>query len=86
MRETGLRELYRMNITYATLFPDLDGLARSLAVHTWPPAELFSIYVAMAVVLWGDADHVRKLFGGSPAASMQTIVLQRRRRSSTNVF
>lgn len=27
------------------------GLARSLAVHTWPAAELFSIYVAMAVVL-----------------------------------
>jgi hypothetical protein len=31
VRATGLRELYRMNITYATLFPDLDGLARSLA-------------------------------------------------------
>jgi len=31
VRDTGLRELYRMNITYATLFPDLDGLARSLA-------------------------------------------------------
>lgn len=31
VREAGLRELYRMNITYATLFPDLDGLARSLA-------------------------------------------------------
>ncbi len=31
IRETALRELYRMNITYATLFPDLDGLARSLA-------------------------------------------------------
>ncbi|HVN05058.1 MAG TPA: FRG domain-containing protein [Bryobacteraceae bacterium] len=31
VRETALRELYRMNITYATLFPDLDGLARSLA-------------------------------------------------------
>lgn len=31
LREDGLRELYRMNITYATLFPDLDGLARSLA-------------------------------------------------------
>lgn len=31
LRETGLRELYRMNITYATLFPDLDGLARSMA-------------------------------------------------------
>jgi FRG domain len=30
IRETGLRELYRMNITFATLFPDLDGLARSL--------------------------------------------------------
>ena len=27
------------------------GLARSLAVHTWPAAELFSIYVAMAIVL-----------------------------------
>jgi hypothetical protein len=26
-----MRELYRMNITYATLFPDLDGLAKSLA-------------------------------------------------------
>jgi hypothetical protein len=31
IRETGLRELYRMNITYATLFPDLDGLARSMS-------------------------------------------------------
>jgi hypothetical protein len=31
LRDQGLRELYRMNITYATLFPDLDGLARSLA-------------------------------------------------------
>jgi FRG domain len=31
VREKGLRELYRMNITHATLFPDLDGLARSLA-------------------------------------------------------
>jgi FRG domain len=30
VRETGLRELYRMNITHATLFPDLDGLARSM--------------------------------------------------------
>lgn len=30
-RRQALRELYRMNITYATLFPDLDGLARSLA-------------------------------------------------------
>ena len=31
VRDKGLRELYRMNITDATLFPDLDGLARSLA-------------------------------------------------------
>src|SRR5436190_8115233 len=30
IREIGMRELYRMNITWATLFPDLDGLARSL--------------------------------------------------------
>lgn len=31
VRQTAMRELYRMNITHATLFPDLDGLARSLA-------------------------------------------------------
>ena len=30
VREVALRELYRMNITYATLFPDLDGLAKSM--------------------------------------------------------
>lgn len=38
IRREALRELYRMNITYATLFPDLDGLARSLAFeleHHW---------------------------------------------------
>jgi len=31
VRDKGMRELYRMNITSASLFPDLDGLARSLA-------------------------------------------------------
>jgi hypothetical protein len=31
IREKGMRELYKMNITQASLFPDLDGLARSLA-------------------------------------------------------
>jgi hypothetical protein len=31
MRDHAMRELYNMNITNATLFPDLDGLARSLA-------------------------------------------------------
>jgi len=31
VRHKGMRELYRMNITQASLFPDLDGLARSLA-------------------------------------------------------
>jgi hypothetical protein len=30
MRASAMRELYRMNITYATLWPDLDGLARSI--------------------------------------------------------
>ena len=31
VRAEGMRALYAMNITQATLFPDLDGLARSLA-------------------------------------------------------
>jgi hypothetical protein len=31
VRDKAMRELYKMNITQATLFPDLDGLARSLA-------------------------------------------------------
>lgn len=30
MREEAMRALYRMNVTYATLFPDLEGMARSL--------------------------------------------------------
>jgi hypothetical protein len=30
LRKQALSELYRMNLTHATLFPDLDGLARSL--------------------------------------------------------
>jgi len=31
VRDTAMRELFSMNVTNATLFPDLDGLARSLA-------------------------------------------------------
>jgi hypothetical protein len=31
VRDQAMRELYSMNLTYATLFPDLDGLARSMA-------------------------------------------------------
>lgn len=31
MREEAMHALYRMNVTYATLFPDLDGLARSVS-------------------------------------------------------
>jgi len=31
MRDEAMRSLYRMNVTYATLFPDLDGLARSVS-------------------------------------------------------
>jgi len=30
LRKQAMQELYRMNITHATLFPDLDGLSRSL--------------------------------------------------------
>ncbi|SNS88766.1 FRG domain-containing protein [Noviherbaspirillum humi] len=39
IREPAMKALYRMNITNATLFPDLDGLARSLRVELevlWP--------------------------------------------------
>jgi hypothetical protein len=35
----AMLSLYRMNITHATLFPDLDGLARSIGYEleiTWP--------------------------------------------------
>jgi hypothetical protein len=31
MREQAMQSLYRMNVTDASLFPDLDGLARSTA-------------------------------------------------------
>ncbi|MEL7060743.1 MAG: FRG domain-containing protein [Acidobacteriota bacterium] len=31
IRDQAMWEMYNMNITHATLFPDLDGLARSLA-------------------------------------------------------
>lgn len=39
MRDEAMRSLYRMNITHATLFPDLEGLARSIAFELeiiWP--------------------------------------------------
>jgi hypothetical protein len=39
IREEAMKALYRMNITNATLFPDLDGLARSMRVELeviWP--------------------------------------------------
>jgi len=36
MREEAMRLLYRMNVTYAALFPDLDGLCRWL---TWRHAD-----------------------------------------------
>jgi hypothetical protein len=38
MRFEAMQALYRMNITHSTLFPDLDGLARSMAYElemTW---------------------------------------------------
>lgn len=33
MREDAMKALYRMNVTNATLFPDLDGLARSIGME-----------------------------------------------------
>ncbi|GMU73504.1 MAG: hypothetical protein AMXMBFR42_29570 [Burkholderiales bacterium] len=41
LRGEAMHQLYRMNITQATLFPDLEGLARSIAYEleeTWPTA------------------------------------------------
>jgi hypothetical protein len=40
VRPQAMHELYRMNITHATLFPDLEGLARSIVYEleeSWPP-------------------------------------------------
>ena len=42
VRAKALNDLYRMNITQATLFPDLEGLARSIAYEleeAWPGRE-----------------------------------------------
>jgi hypothetical protein len=39
IREEAMKALYRMNITNATLFPDLDGLAKSIGLELeiiWP--------------------------------------------------
>ncbi|WP_157267139.1 hypothetical protein [Azohydromonas aeria] len=39
LRAEALHALYRMNITQATLFPDLEGLARSIVnelEEAWP--------------------------------------------------
>jgi hypothetical protein len=39
VRDDAMRSLYRMNITNASLFPDLEGLARSIALEleiVWP--------------------------------------------------
>lgn len=43
MRDEAMKALYRMNITNATLFPDLDGLARSIGMELemeWPVKSL----------------------------------------------
>lgn len=43
LRKSAMRALYRLNITNASLFPDLDGLARSVALElemVWPPQRL----------------------------------------------
>jgi len=46
LREDAMRSLYRMNITNASLFPDLEGLARSIALElemVWPTGN-FRVY------------------------------------------
>jgi hypothetical protein len=42
VRAEAMHEFYRMNITHATLFPDLEGLARSIVYEleeNWPPSQ-----------------------------------------------
>ena len=48
-RETPSRGLG--SIEGAAIGALIVGLARAAAVHVWPPAELFSIYVVMAAIL-----------------------------------
>jgi hypothetical protein len=55
MREEAMRALYRMNVTYATLFPDLDGLARSVSY------ELEAIWERLVE----DYDPAHPAFGGA---------------------
>lgn len=43
LRAEAMHALYRMNITQATLFPDLEGLARSIVYELeeqWPPSRI----------------------------------------------
>ncbi len=42
LRERAMNSLYRMNITHATLFPDMEGLARSIGYEmevSWPVSD-----------------------------------------------
>jgi hypothetical protein len=42
VRDDAMRALYRMNITNASLFPDMEGLARSIALElemVWPTVD-----------------------------------------------
>jgi hypothetical protein len=48
VREEAMKALYRMNITNATLFPDLDGLARSIGM------ELEIVWAGAADIATGD--------------------------------
>ena len=57
MRAEAMHALYRMNVTYATLFPDLDGLARSVSY------ELEAIWERLVEDY--DSNHPQE--GGGPA-------------------
>jgi hypothetical protein len=66
VREHGMRELYRMNITYATLFPDLDGLAKSMGYELefhWrstPPHTHTQLSISLYILASLDPAFLRK--------------------------
>jgi hypothetical protein len=61
MRAPAMQSLYRMNITNSTLFPDLEGLARSTA---------YELEVVWERLIEEYHDRVTATDDGAPGRSM----------------